>query len=98
MNAMISVNNISMNRLGLITNCLHAIIGYQQTYSPYDHAEVIATLNKAQAWMEWADMLPNEKWLDYAAARKIPFRFNDLWKEYKASGTTETFMTWWENN
>jgi len=91
------LRNISSNRHGLMVGTLHGIIGYQQKYGPYDHAEVIDTLNKAQAWVEWADLVPREKWLNYAVAREIPFTFLDLWNEYKASGSTEKFMTWCEN-
>lgn len=91
------LGDITSNRYGLMIGTLHAIIGYQQKYGPYDHAEVIDTLNKAQAWVEYADKLPRDKWLYYALAREIPFTFMSLWKEYKASGTTDKFMTWWEN-
>lgn len=92
------LNDITSNRHGLMIGTLHAIIGYQQTYAPYDYAGVRDTLNKAQAWLEYADKLPRDKWLYYALAREIPFTFIVLWNEYKASGSTEKFMTWWENN
>lgn len=91
------LREVTGNRYGIITGCLHAILGYQQKYAALDPAEARETIAKAQAWMQWADMLPREKWLIYADAREIPYRFYELWKKYKESGTTQTFMTWSEN-
>jgi hypothetical protein len=85
------------SKYGIITGCLHAILGYQQKYAANEPSEAFEAVNQAQAWMQWADMLPREKWLNYNEARELPFKFYDLWKEYKASGTSETLMTWWEN-
>lgn len=91
------LREVTGNRYGIITGCLHAILGYQQKYAANIADEAFEAMNQAQAWMQWADMLPSEKWLNYNEARELPYNFYDLWKEYKASGSTEKFMTWWEN-
>lgn len=92
------LREVTGNRYGIITGCLQAILGYQQKYAANDPSEAFEAVNQAQAWMQWSDKLPLDKWLNYNEARELPFKFRGLWKEYKASGTSETFMTWSENN
>ena len=91
------LREISSNRYGLVTGCLHAILGYQQHYGNGDGKMALDTVKEASAFLEWSNNIPQEKWLNYAEAREIPFKWRELWKKYKASNTTETFMTWWEN-
>ena len=88
------LREISSNRYGLITGTVAAILGYHKYYTIVDGEAAMETIKEACAWIEWSGNIPQEKWLDYAAAREIPFKFRELWKKYKASGSTETFMTW----
>ena len=89
-----NLSDISSNRYGIITGSLHAILGYQQHFASGDGEKALETVNEACAWLWWSDAIPKEKWLNYSEAREFPFTFRDLWKKYKASRTTETFMTW----